>query len=195
MFRTYKIKIKEFARRMLKCRAYSGLGNVKVYPSAKIINISNNKASILIGENSHILGELLVFANGGRIEIGKDCYLGEGARVWSAEKIRIGDRVLISHNVNIFDNNTHPLNASDRHKQFMAITTFGHPKDIDLDEAPVNIANDVWIGAMAIILKGVTIGEGAIVGAGSVVTKDVPPWTIVAGNPATIIRELSNDER
>jgi galactoside O-acetyltransferase len=60
---------------------------------------------------------------------------------------------------------------------------------------PVKIEDKVWIGFNSIILKGVTVGEGAIVGAGSVVTKDVPPYTIVAGNPARIIRELTPEER
>jgi len=61
--------------------------------------------------------------------------------------------------------------------------------------APVRILNRSWIGARAIILKGVTVGEGGIVAAGSVVTNDVPAWTIVGGNPARVIRELTDDER
>jgi len=61
--------------------------------------------------------------------------------------------------------------------------------------APVKISNKAWIGVRAIVLKGVTIGEGAVVGAGSIVTSDVPPWTIVAGNPARIIRPLTDEER
>jgi acetyltransferase-like isoleucine patch superfamily enzyme len=77
----------------------------------------------------------------------------------------------------------------------LAIASIGHPSQIDLGEEAVYIDDDVWIGAMSIILKGVTIGEGAIVGAGSVVTKDVPPWAIVAGNPAKIIREIGINER
>lgn len=55
---------------------------------------------------------------------------------------------------------------------------------------PIKICDDAWIGMNCIILKGVTIGEGAIVGAGSVVTKDVPAWTVVAGNPAKVVKTL-----
>ncbi|MCC6483663.1 MAG: hypothetical protein IT209_02355 [Armatimonadetes bacterium] len=56
--------------------------------------------------------------------------------------------------------------------------------------APVRICDKAWIGARAIILKGVTIGEGAVIGAGSVVTKDVPAWCVAAGNPARVIRQV-----
>ena len=73
--------------------------------------------------------------------------------------------------------------------------TSGHPDDLDLGERPVSIGDDVWIGANAMILRGVTLGEGAVVGAGAVVTGDVPAHTIVAGNPATVVRELKPDER
>lgn len=59
----------------------------------------------------------------------------------------------------------------------------------------LTICDKSWIGFNSILLKGITVGEGAIVGAGSVVTKDVPPWTIVAGNPAKIIREIGVNER
>ena len=61
--------------------------------------------------------------------------------------------------------------------------------------SPVRINDRAWLGFNSIILKGVTIGEGAIIGAGSVVTKDVPAYTIVAGNPARIIQEIPLNER
>jgi acetyltransferase-like isoleucine patch superfamily enzyme len=64
-----------------------------------------------------------------------------------------------------------------------------------LSESPVVIENDAWIGCMSIVLKGITIGEGAIVGAGSVVTKPIPPYSIVAGNPAQIVREIPRQDR
>jgi acetyltransferase-like isoleucine patch superfamily enzyme len=167
----------------------------KLLATARIRNIQGDTQRIRVGDHTLVAGELLVFSHGGDISIGKWCYIGEGARVWSSGSVHIGDRVLISHNVNIFDSLTHPLNARQRHAQFKAIAQTGHPRSIDLGERPVMVGNDVWIGANACILRGVTLGEGAIVGAGAVVTCDVPPFTIVAGNPARVIRELGPDER
>jgi len=177
-------------------RATCSLGSgAKLYPTARIRNALGKSEHIRVGSYSIVKGELLLFAHGGDIEIGEWCYVGDGVRIWSAKKIVIGDRVLISHNVNIFDNLTHPLSAIARHEQFRAIATSGHPLVLDLDEKVVNISADVLIGANTTILRGVNIREGAIVGAGSVVTHDVPPFTIVAGNPARVIRELRADER
>ncbi len=166
-----------------------------IHLSARVHNINGRRESIRVGTHTHVLGELLTFAHGGEIAIGDYCYIGEQSRIWSARKISIGNRVLISHGVNIFDSLTHPLSASKRHEHFAQIITKGHPATIDLDEAAVVIGDDAWIGCLSIILRGVTIGEGAIVGAGSVVVHDVPPWTIVAGNPAKVIREIPSDER
>lgn len=151
---------------------------------ARIINIGQSSSQIVIGSNSIVDGQLLVFPHGGQITIGSWSYIGEGSRVWSSCNVKIGDRVMISHNVNIFDSLTHPVSAEMRHEHFRQIATTGHPKSIQLGEMPVYIGNDAWIAAGAILLRGVRIGDGAIVGAGAVVTHDVAPWTIVAGNPA-----------
>ena len=137
----------------------------------------------------------MIFGHGGQISIGEWCYVGVGSRIWSAGSIEIGDRVLISHSVNIFDNLTHPLRATERHQQARQIFMTGHPREINLDEKPVKIGDDAWIGACAIILRGVSIGKGGVVAAGAVVTRDVPEYSIVAGNPAVVVRELSLDER
>jgi acetyltransferase-like isoleucine patch superfamily enzyme len=163
--------------------------------TAKIRNASGDSSKIAVGCHTHVLGELFVFAHGGRIKIGEWCYVGEGSRIWSAASIEIGDRVLISHSANIFDSLTHPLKAAARHEQVRKIFEKGHPLKVSLDESPVKIADDAWIGAGAMVLRGVTVGEGGVVAAGAVVTKDVPPYSIVAGNPAVLIRELSPDER
>jgi len=174
------------------CRVAQG---ARIYQSARIHNAAGRPDGIRIGSYSAVQGELLTFGHGGEIDIGEWCFIGSQTRIWSAAKVSVGDRTLISHQVNIFDSQTHPVSASKRHEQFKSIMTHGHPESIDLDEQPVIIGNDVWIGAAAIILKGVKIGDGAIVGAGSVVTCDVPAWTLVAGNPARVIRELGPDER
>lgn len=164
------------------------------HETAKIVNIRGLRECIALGANSHIRGELLTFAHGGRIAVGDYCYVGDGAKIWSATNIKIGNRVLISHYVTIVDNLTHPLNPQARHEQFKAIISTGHPDRIDLGEAPVTLEDDVWVGASAIILKGVTVGEGAVVGAGSVVTSNVKPYTVVAGNPAKFVKEIPRGE-
>ncbi len=170
-------------------------GQVTLTPTARIRNIRGDSSAIRVGGNSVVSGELLVFAHGGDISIGAWSYIGEGSRIWSACSVKIGERVLVAHNVNIFDSLTHPLNARLRHEQFVAILQSGHPRSIDLGERPVVLGNDVWVGANASVLRGVTVGDGAIVGAGAVVVHDVAPYCIVAGNPATVVRELRADER
>lgn len=163
--------------------------------TARIRNSLGDSNQIAIGSNSHIRGELMIFGHGGRISIGEWCYVGVGTRIWSAASIEIGNRVLISHSVSIFDNLTHPLRASERHDQARQIFAGGHPKEISLDERPIRICDDAWIGACAMIMRGVKVERGGIVAAGAVVTKDVPAYSIVAGNPAVVVRELSLDER
>lgn len=163
--------------------------------SARIRNIRGQSEYIRIGSKTLVAGELLVFPSGGQIDIGEWGYVGENTRIWSAASIRIGNRVLISHDVNIIDSLTHPLNARDRHEQYRAIVDGGHPVNVKLDERPIVIEDDVWIAAGVIILRGVRIGKGAVIGAGSVVSSDVPALCVMAGNPAQIVRELREDER
>ena len=180
-------------------RRIRGRPTCRVSPSARLtwgaraINCSGDSSHISIGDHSVVQGELFTFAHGGRIRIGAWCYVGEGTRIWSAASVDIGDRVLIAHNVSIFDSLTHPLAAAARHEHFRRIATTGHPRDISLDERPVTIGNDAWIGAGATVLRGVSIGSAAIVGAGAVVTRDVPPGAIVGGNPARVIGQAPSD--
>jgi acetyltransferase-like isoleucine patch superfamily enzyme len=166
-----------------------------LYPTASVLMQGRPKENITVGAHCHIRGELLVFGHGGRITMGDWCYVGEQTRIWSATSISIGNRVLISHLVTIMDNLTHPEDPAARHAQFRAIVESGFPTDDDLGEKPVVIEDDVLIGGHSLILRGVTIGRGAIVGAGSVVTKDVAPMTIVAGNPARYVRDVVEADR
>ena len=166
----------------------------KLLPSARIRNIRGSSDGITIGAHSVIGGDLTIYGRLGEINIGEWCYIGERTRIWSSQSINIGNRVLISHHVNIFDSLTHPIHRKLRHEHFKTIIQSGHPEEINLDEKPVVIEDDVWIGANACLLKGIHIGEGAIIGAGAVVTRNVPKFTIVGGNPARIIRELKPEE-
>lgn len=162
---------------------------VSLYGSARIYNMGTRSDEISIGAGTIVRGELLRFAHGGEITIGKSCYIGHGTRIWSGAKITVGDNVLIAHNVSIFDNLTHPLDWQDRRRHYEMIAAHGHPRNINLGDRPVTIGQDAWIGAHSIILRGVSIGERAIVAAGAVVTQDVPADTIVGGNPAKVIRD------
>lgn len=165
--------------------------NSAFYEQANVLNFQNNSQKISIGENCHLRGNLQVFAYGGSITFGNYCYLGENSYIWSGDKVEIGNHVLISHQVNIIDSNSHEIDAIERQQGYKHILTNGHPKEKgNIETAPIIIKDHVWISFGAIILKGITIGEGAVVAAGSVVTKDVAPFTLVAGNPARLIKEL-----
>jgi hypothetical protein len=112
------------------------------------------------------------------IEVGEDCGF-TGTTLVAADRIYIGDRVQVGGNASIVDFDFHPLAPEERAENFN-----------DGAHAPIVIEDDVFVGMEALVLKGVTVGEGAVVGAGSVVTQDVPSRTAVAGNPATVVREL-----
>ncbi len=135
------------------------------------------------------MGQLFLFDSSGEINIGEDCFIGLHTRVWSSKKIVIGNRVLIAHNVNIHDNISHPLNAQERYDENSNFVLTNKHNISRIKSMEIVIEDDVWIGFNSIILRGVTIGKGAIIGAGSVVTKDVEPWTVNVGNPSKCIRK------
>jgi len=158
---------------------------------AEIHNLQEDRNKINIGSNTHVRGILTVFAFGGKIEIGDNCYIGEGTRIWSAEKVQIGNNVLIAHNSNIIDTDSHEVDYLERSDSYVKMIARGHSRVRGnvMCEAVV-IEDYVWISYNVTILKGVRIGLGSIVGAGSVVTKDVPPFVLVAGNPAVVKKKL-----
>lgn len=163
----------------------------RFYPEALVRNIFGEPRRIRIGKNSHIRGELVTFGHGGDISIGDNCYIGKNTSIWSGESIVIEDNVLISHNCNIIDSNSHEINHLDRARNFRLMIRQGHSKEKgNIITAPIVVREYAWISFNCCILKGVTIGRGAIVAAGSVVTRDVPDFVIVAGNPATIVKQL-----
>ncbi len=124
-----------------------------------------------------------------------DFTLMNGALVMAEERIEIGSHCLISWNVGIADSDFHPLEPAQRLIDAQALAPFfkDRPLRPKLRTMPVIIADNVWIGMNAIILKGVTIGENSVVAAGAVVTKSVPANVVVGGNPAIVIKKFGEE--
>lgn len=161
----------------------------------KRLDKRTEKSRITIGDDCLIEGILVTEADHSQIIIGNNVFVGGETIVDCVQQITVDDDVLISYRCIISDCDNHNIRYSIR-KHDLAEWKQGGRSDWSLTpQAPVHIKKGAWIGTSVIILKGVTIGEGAIIGAGSVVTKDVPDWTIAAGNPARVIKELSEDER
>lgn len=116
-----------------------------------------------------------------RLVIGADSVVNYQTLISVAREVRIGRHCLIAGEVRIFDNNNHPVDPVRRRDR----VPFG-----EAEVAPVIIDDNAWIGMRSFILKGVHVGHSAIVAAGSVVTADVPPLSIVAGNPARVVKKI-----
>lgn len=148
------------------------------------------KGSIRIGSGVRISGKIgIAFSRHGaktpELVIGDHTFIGHDCAFLLAERIEIGAHCLIATGTRIQDNDGHPLDPDARRRR--------EPVAPD-DVKPVRIGDTVWIGARVLILKGVTIGENAVVGAGSVVTRDVEPSTVVAGNPAVVVKRIGVSE-
>ena len=176
------------------------LGNrAFIHHTAKCMN-SGRKDSIVIGEHCEIKGSVCCHGDG-HIAIGKHFYMGGFSYIHAADSIIIGDCVIVSNHVRIMDNNSHPTDPEKRMKMSLAGSmqedgTISPLWSATLAEhAPVVIEDNVWIGEFAAIMKGVTIGRGSVVGCHCVVTKDVPPYSVVAGNPARVVKSLRKEEK
>jgi acetyltransferase-like isoleucine patch superfamily enzyme len=152
------------------------------------------QSTITIGTNCLIEGYLVTETDESQIFIENNVYIGGKTTIDCVLSITVESDVLISYECILSDSNNHSLNYSIR-KRDLADWREGKHDWSTTKSAPIKVSRGAWIGARAIILKGVTIGEGAVVGAGSVVSADVPAWTIVAGNPAKVIRALTEEER
>ena len=132
-----------------------------------------NKGGTLSAENCQFYaGVRFEIGEAGNLTIGNGTYINRNTLIVCEREVKIGRDCKISWDVVIMDSDLHPLNSD------------------TIDNKPVHIGDKAWIGCRAIILKGVTIGEGAIVAAGAVVTKDVTPYTIYGGNPAKHITDV-----
>ena len=180
--------------RAFKANAYIEGGensNTTSGKSAICKNTSGKKENVRIGRFCDIHGKLLALGKDAKITIGDYTTIRYSSFVGAVECVQIGNHVIISNNVTIYDNNNHPTDPQKR----IEMTKSGFNSDLwhwkYSAHKPVVIKDNVWIGEKSVILKGVTIGEGAVVGCCSVVTKDVAPYTVVAGNPAREVKRLN----
>ena len=178
----------------LKQYALAGNNSDVANMHLQVRNPVTGKIFMEIGDDCLINGTFVFDLPKGKIKIGNRTFIGGGTFI-CIDEITIGDDVLISWGCSIMDNNSHSVISSERindvvdWKRGIGEGKIGFYKNWNVvKRAPVFIKNKVWIGVNCIILKGVTIGEGAVIAAGSVVTKDVPDYAIMAGNPAAVIK-------
>jgi acetyltransferase-like isoleucine patch superfamily enzyme len=177
--------------------------NVTVHPDAYIETTysfhflrSRQREAVVYGEGSSTyLGTMFDVGPAGRVTLGKFT-LVHGARIICDSEIAIGDYCLISWNVVLMDTYRVPSEAAARRCELERVSA-REPRiaSADVPAQPIRIERNVWIGFDACILPGVTIGEGCVIGARSVVTQSIPPFRVVAGNPARIIRTIPEEEQ
>ena len=148
-------------------------------------------AAVRIGRGASIyLGVMFDVGAQGRVSIGEFTLIN-GARIICDAEVSIGDYCLISWNTVFMDTCRLPAGIPARRRELELVPT-RQPRHAAADglAQPIRIGRNVWVGFDSCVLGGVTIGEGSVVGARTVVTTDVPPFTVVAGNPARVIRQL-----
>lgn len=161
-------------------------------------DVPTDEKRLVIGKDCIIGGQFIFESSKGKITIGNHSFIGSSTFI-SRSSITVGNNVTIAWGSTIYDHDSHSLDYMERRKDIddelaelrSKQNMIAHKNWDVVNSKPIKICDDAWIGMNSIILKGVTIGEGAIVGAGSVVTKDVPAWTVVAGNPAKVVKTLS----
>lgn len=167
--------------------------NINVQIRSNIIE----KTLLQIGDDSVVNGSFIFENSSGRIIIGDRSFIG-GGKFISIKHIEIGNDVLISWGCTVMDNDAHSLQWDERRndvldwKRGLEENNIGVYKNWEhVESRPIVIKDKSWIGFECAILKGVTIGTGAVVGSRSVVTKDVPDYAVVAGNPAKIVKYVN----
>ena len=135
-------------------------------------------------------------------EIGEGCYIEPPLHAnWAGAHVHFGNNVYANFNLTLVDDTDIYVGDKVMFAPNVTVATAGHPIDPELRyqamqyNIPVHIGNNVWIGANAVVLPGVTIGENSVIGAGSVVTKDIPPNVVAVGNPCRVIREIGEHDK
>ena len=152
----------------------------------RLKRIAGNQLSV--GEDSIIHAHISFEDSGGEVRIGSRTFIGRSSLVCYRSVI-IGDDVIMSWGITIVDHDSHSIDWPNRRNDVREWRE-GRKNWEHIAHAPVFIADKAWIGFNVSILKGVTIGEGAVIGACSVVTRDIAPYSVAVGNPARLVCSL-----
>lgn len=159
--------------------------------NVKVKNLTGDNKKINFGSKCNV--SVNIFLNRkGSINIGNYVYINQGCSLRIDHNLTIGSNCMFGPNVTIWDTDNHPLSAKMRFEQTIEIPNITALDSYESSGGDINIGDNVWIGMDALVLGGVTIGNGSIVSARSVVTNDIPPMTIVAGVPARKIGDVPN---
>lgn len=169
-------------------------GRAQILRRAHIRLLSDSVPSdIIIGDNFRFFGGSIISQNHGKITIGKNVKFGYDTKIGAANSITIGDGSIFADSITIMDNNNHPVNPLDRELVYQTSWDSEYRRWKYSDSKAITIGKNVWVGSNVRICKGVTIGNGCVVAACTVVTKDVPDNCIVAGNPGKIVKTNINE--
>ncbi len=171
-------------------------GNVEVGPGSRVTwhRLRMGRGNRFhVGEKTLFAGRVAFESTGGEVRLGDRCYVGDSLLVCHSS-IRIGDDVIVSWGCTIVDHNSHSVSWAER-RHDVSEWAEGRKDWTHVKHAAVTIEDRVWIGFGVSVLKGVRIGEGSVIGAGTVLTRSVPPYSVVGGNPGKVIRELAAHER
>lgn len=167
-------KLAAYARSLLRARS---LESYRPFRLERGLTLIRRHGTLHVAERVHMWPDVKVSVIGrpdapAIVRIGRESTVGDRTQIHACRLVEIGQRVMISWDVTLLENNYHSNSRG-----------------------PIVIGDDVWIGCHAIVLSGVTVGPGAVIAAGSVVTRDVPPHTLVGGNPARVLREITAEYR
>ncbi|CAE6915898.1 Galactoside O-acetyltransferase [Ectopseudomonas oleovorans] len=170
--------------------------------SSAHFRMASSSNRVDIAKNAMLACGFIFESDAGHIVVGEGTFINGGTSLICRSGIKIGRFVTIAWGCTIYDHNSHSLDYRDRIADLNAqLADYRAGRGLTKNKSWDNVGSEeiviedyAWIGMNSIILKGVKVGEGAVVGAGSVVRHDVEPWTVVAGNPAQFVKRLKHDD-